>query len=65
MHDRSALKTQWNSITVNGETREVTKGGAAVLPVAASISPRLALLEGACKRRSSYSYPFCWISVKE
>src|SRR5690242_14688645 len=45
MHDRTSPKTQWNSIIVNGETREVTKGGAAVLPVAASASPRLALLD--------------------
>ncbi len=45
MHDRTALKTQSNSIIANGETREVTKGGAAVLPVAASVSPRLALLD--------------------
>src|SRR5215467_14248572 len=45
MHDRTALKTQWNSMIANGETREVTKGGAAVLPVAASVSPRLVLLD--------------------
>lgn len=45
MHDRTAVITQWNSMIVNGETRGGTKGGAAVLPVAASASPRLALLD--------------------
>ena len=45
MRDRTALITQWNSMIVNGETRGGTKGGAAVLPVAASVSPRLALLD--------------------
>lgn len=45
MQDRTALKTQWSSLIAKGETREVIKRGAAVLPGAASVAPRLELLD--------------------
>src|SRR5215471_8697143 len=47
MQDRTALKAQWSSLIAKGETRDVIKRGAAVLPVGASVAPRLELLDPA------------------